>query len=327
MNDFRFVFARTGGPEVLETAPADAAADLQPGQVRVRHEAIGFNLIDIYFRTGVNPVNALPSGIGLEAVGTVEAVGEGVDYLSPGQRVGYATGELGSYSTVRNMPADLVFPVPDWLPSDLGAALLTKGMTTDMLVNQCAKVQPGQTALVLAAAGGVGSLLVQWLKAAGARVIAHAGSPEKAARAAALGADEALSCPYDELPAQVKALTGGRKANVIFESVGADSWAASMRCIARTGLIARFGTASGRPPAVTTRELADAGSIFVTRPNTFHYNDSREKRIAAMDRVFRMVEQGLIRADIGQRFALKDAAAAHSAVESRQTVGSTVLLP
>jgi len=285
------------------------------------------NYIDLYFRSGINAVAALPSGIGLEATGIVEAVGEDVDFVRVGDRVCYGSGELGSYSTVRIMPAELLIPVPSWIESEIAAGLILKGMTTEMLVNQCAKVQPGQIALVLAASGGVGSLLVQWLKTAGAIVIAHAGSEAKAARAKALGADEAFCCSYEELAAEVRRVTNKQRANVVFESVGADSWTASMNSVARTGLIVSFGNASGRPPPITTKQLGEAGSIFVTRPNTYQYNYTRERRWIAAAKVFDMVKNGALKLEIGQRFPLSDAVQAHLALESRKTIGSTILIP
>lgn len=327
MSDYRFVFSEHGDPHVLTQESIDPSQRPGPGEVRIRHEAIGVNFIDVYFRTGINPVTALPSPIGLEAVGVVEAVGDGVDFLQVGDRVGYGTGALGAYSTMRVMQADALIPIPDGIASDIAAAALTKGMTTEMLVNQCSRIEPGQTALVYAAAGGVGSLLVQWLKSIGVTVIAHAGSETKAARARQLGADFAFSCPYADLAAEVRRVTNGKRANVVFESVGADSWQASLGSVARTGLIASFGNASGRPPAFTTKLLADTGSIFVTRPNTFHYNHNRERRWAAAAKVFAMIRTGGLTIDIGQRFPLHDAVAAHEALESRATMGSTILIP
>lgn len=319
------MFSRTGGPEVLERQEVDAAMAPGPNQVRVRHLAVGVNFIDIYFRSGTNPVSSLPSGIGLEAVGVVEAVGDSVDFIRPGDRVGYATGELGAYSTVRVMAADLLVPVPDWVDPEVAAALLVKGMTTEVLVTRCAKVEPGQIALVHAASGGVGSILVQWLKSVGAFVIAHAGSEEKAERAKSLGADEGLFCSYADLPDEVRRVTGKHRADVVFESVGAASWAASMKSVAKRGLIVSFGNASGRPPEISTRQLSEAGSIFVTRPNMFHYNDTRERKCDGAARVFDMLREGKLHVDIGQRFPLSAAQDAHRALESRQTVGSTVL--
>ncbi len=327
MSDYKFVFAEHGDANVLTREPVDPVQQPGAGEVRIRHEAIGVNFIDVYFRTGVNPVAALPSPIGLEGVGIIEAVGDGVDFVRVGERVGYGTGQLGAYSTVRVMPADPLIPIPDWVDSDVAAAALTKGMTTEMLVNQCSKIEPGQTALVHAAAGGVGSLLVQWLKSIGVTVIAHAGSEAKAERARQLGADFAFSCPYAELAAEVRRVTNGKRAHVIFESVGADSWEASLGSVARTGLIASYGNASGRPPAITTKLLADTGSIFVTRPNTFHYNHNRERRWAAAAKLFDMIRSGGLKIDVGQRFPLGEAIAAHNALESRTTMGSTILIP
>lgn len=327
LSDYRIIFSRTGDAGVLDREAVDPEQQPCAGEVRIRHEAIGVNFIDIYFRSGVNAVASLPSPIGIEAVGVIEAVGEGVDFVKAGDRMGYGTGALGAYSTVRVMSAEPLIPIPDWVDSDIAAAVLTKGMTTEMLVNQCSEIRPGQTALVYAAAGGVGSLLVQWLKSIGVIVIAHAGSAAKAERARELGADFVFSGPYDELPVEVRRVTGGRRADVIFESVGAASWEASMRSVSRTGLIASFGNASGQPPAITTKQLADAGSIFVTRPNTFHYNHDRERRWAAGEKVFERVRSGALRIDIAQRFPLGEADAAHRALESRSTIGSTILIP
>jgi NADPH2:quinone reductase len=223
------------------------------------------------------------------------------------------------------MPANLLVLVPEWVNPETAAAVLVKGMTTEVLVTRCAKVQPGQIALVHAASGGVGSILVQWLKATGAFVIAHAGSEAKAERAKSLGADEALFCSYADLPDEVRRVTGKHRADVIFEGVGAASWAASMKSVAKRGLIVSFGNASGRPPEITTRQLSEAGSIFVTRPNMFHYNDTQERKRAGAQRVFDMIRDGKLRVDIGQRFPLSAAPDAHRALESRTTMGSTVL--
>jgi NADPH:quinone reductase len=312
-----FCLRRTGGPEVLEAEPIDVPRP-EAGELLVRHEAIGLNFIDTYHRTGLYPV-PLPSGLGTEAAGLVEAVGEGVTEFREGDRVGTFVGPLGAYATHRTVPADRAVKLPDAIGAEDAAAL--------MLIERCAKVEAGETVLVHAAAGGVGSILVPWLKAIGARVIAHAGSSPKAKQAEEAGADHALSCPMDELAGEVRALTDGRGVEVVLDGVGAASWAASLGSIARRGLIVSYGNASGPVPPFSALDLVRAGSIFVTRPSLFDYTVTREEMQASAARLFEMVGSGVIEAKIGSRVPLRDAADAHRALEARQTSGSTILIP
>lgn len=325
MSEYRLVFRRTGGAEVIEREPVELAQP-GPGEARVRHEAIGLNFIDIYFRTGLYP-QALPSGLGMEAAGLVEAVGEDVRDFRVGDRVAYAGRALGSYATSRTISASLLVKLPSTIDAETAAAALLKGMTADNLVGPCAKVQPGQTALVLAASGGVGSILVQWLKAIGAIVIAHAGTDAKAARAQKLGADHALSCPIETLATEVRALTGGRGVDVVFDGVGAASWATSLAATAKLGLIVSYGNASGPVPPVAPLELGRAGSLFLTRFNLFDYIAEREALTASAARLFGMIERGQVHIEIGGRFPLSEAAEAHRALEARETTGSILLIP
>lgn len=325
MNAYAIVIERSGGPEVLELREIEMPAPA-PGELLIRHQAIGLNFLDTYHRSGLYPV-PFPSGLGNEASGIVEAVGEGAAPFAPGDRVGTFTGPLGAYSSHRVVPAERVVPLPDGISFEQAAAAMLKGATAEYLIERCARVRPGQTALVHAAAGGVGSLLVPWLKAAGAKVIAHAGSDDKAEIARRLGADHSLSGPMDSLPLHVRALTGGRGADVVFDGVGAASWAASLGSVARRGLIASYGNASGPVPPFTALDLLRAGSIFVTRPSLADYAGTPEEMRASAARLFEMIGSGAIHVSVGARFPLRDAAEAHRALESRATTGSTILIP
>ena len=323
--DYAIRFARVGGPEVLAREDV-VLAEPGPGEVRVRHSAIGLNFIDAYQRSGLYEV-PLPSGVGSEAAGVVEAIGPGVEHLKVGDRVAYASGPLGAYASARIMPAATLLRLPDGIGDRTAAAVMLKGLTVDMLVGPCAKVLPGQWVLVHSAAGGVGSLLVPWLKAIGASVVAHAGSDAKAERALSLGADHALSCGWDALPAQVRGLTGGRGVDVVFDGVGCASWTASLDSLAQRGLMVSFGNASGAVPPFSPLELSRRGSLFLTRPTLFSYIATRVELEASAARLFAMIERGTLPVEIGREFRLEDAADAHRALEARHTVGSTVLIP
>lgn len=325
MSAYAIIIERTGGPEVLELREIEPQRP-RPGELLIRHEAVGLNFIDTYHRSGLYPVS-LPSGIGNEAAGLVEAVGDGVEAFSSGERVGYFTGPLGAYSSHRAMPAERVVKLPDGISSEAAAALMLKGATAEYLIERCARVEAGQAVLVHAAAGGVGSILVPWLKALGAVVIAHAGSAAKAALAKELGADHALSCPLDALAGEVRALTDGQGVQVVLDGVGAASWTASLASVARRGLIVSYGNASGPVPPFTALDLTRAGSIFVTRPTLADYAATPEEMRTCAARLFEMVEKGVVQARIGARYPLRDAAEAHRAIESRATTGSTVLIP
>ena len=325
MSDFRMIVRQHGGPEKIEReeiTPTDPGV----GEVRVRQTAIGLNFIDTYHRTGLYPVD-LPSGLGTEAAGVVEAVGAGVSGLRPGMRVGYAGGQPGSYATVRTLPADLLVPLPDRIDGRTAAAAMLKGMTAAYLIGPCARIEAGQDVLVHAAAGGVGSILVQWLRAIGATVIAHAGSEEKAAITHDLGAHHSLSCPMGELAEQVRAITNGKGVEAVLDGIGKASWDASIASIAVRGILVTYGNASGPVPPIDPLSLSRAGSIFVTRPTLFSYARNAAERRDLAGRLFAQIESGVVSIPIGQTFPLADAADAHRALESRSTTGSTLLLP
>lgn len=324
MSDYRIVLRAHGGPEVLEQ---ETIGQLTPGagQAVVRHTAIGLNFIDTYYRSGAYPV-PLPSGLGSEAAGIVEAVGEGVTNVRAGDRVAYADGPLGAYATLRAIPADTLIVLPEGVDDRTAAAVMLKGMTADVLLGECGRLEAGQTVLVHAAAGGVGSLLVPWAKALGATVIAHVGSPEKAARVRALGADHVLTCGFDTLAEEVRTISPAGVA-LVLDSVGKASLPVSIACVARRGLVASYGNASGAPDPVLPSALQKAGSAFLTRPTRAHYVDTRERLEAAAGRLFARIADGTLKVDIGQTFPLAEAADAHRALEARRTIGSTVLIP
>ncbi|HEU0097707.1 MAG TPA: quinone oxidoreductase [Allosphingosinicella sp.] len=322
---YAYTLTRTGGPEVLEAEHVDPPRP-GPGEVLVRHEAVGLNFIDTYHRSGLYKL-PLPSGLGGEAAGVVEAVGEGVAGFREGNRVGYFTGPPGSYATHRAIAADKLVKLPDSVSAEQAAAAMLKGCTAEYLIERCARVEAGQAVLVHAAAGGMGSILVQWLKAVGAIVIAHAGDSRKAALAAELGADHALCCPMESLAAEVRALTHGQGVPVVLDGVGEASWQASLASVARRGLLVTYGNASGPVPPFTALDLLSAGSIFVTRPTLADYCRSPEEIGASAARLFEMIEKGSVNVRIGATFPLLEAAGAHRAIEARATTGSTVLIP
>ena len=322
---WRIIIRQTGGPEVLETE-ALGPLEPRPDELLIRHEAIGLNFIDTYFRNGLYPAR-LPSGLGSEAAGIVEEAGSEVDGFQAGDRVAYFSHVPGAYATHRTMRASRVIRLPETIRPDVAAASLLKGCTAEALIERCAQVQAGDTVLVHAAAGGVGSILIPWLKAVGATVIAHAGNSVKAERATALGADHAFSCQLDELAGHVRSVTGDAGVRVVFDGVGAASWKASLGSVARRGLLISYGNASGPVPPIPLSDLMQAGSIFLTRPGVFDYTRSEEELRASAARLFEMIGAGTVTIDIGARFPLAEAAEAHRALESRATTGSTVLIP
>lgn len=323
--DFRIVATRPGGPEVMAVQPI-AAASPEPHAVRLRHRAVGVNFVDTYHRSGLYP-NAMPVGLGGEAAGVVEAVGEAVNDFAVGDRVAYGTGGQGAYATVRVLPAEHLVHLPPAISDETAAAAMLKGMTAAYLVGPCGRVAAGQWVLVHAAAGGVGTILVQWLRGIGAKVIAHVGSAGKVARVAALGADHVLSCAMEMLPGEVARITDAKGAWVVFDGVGASSWQASLRSVATRGLLVSYGNASGPVPAFRPLDLAEAGSVYVTRPKLRDYARTRAERQALADALFTMITSGTVKIEIGQRFALECAADAHRTLEARQTIGSTILVP
>ncbi len=314
-----------GGPEVLRYEPITCPAP-GPGEVLIRHEAIGLNYIDTYFRTGLYPVG-LPSGLGNEAAGTIEAVGPDVGDFAIGHRVGYFTGPPGAYATHRTVSAERLVALPDGITFQQAAAAMLKGCTAEYLIERCARVQPGDSVLVHAAAGGVGSILVQWLRNIGAEVIAHSGDERKAALATELGAQHSLHCPMEELAGEVRAITKGAGVRSVMDGVGAASWTASLASVGRRGLIAAFGNASGPVPPFTAIDLMRAGSVFVTRPTLGDYCATPTEMRASATRLFDMMQSGAVDVRVGTSFPLDKAADAHRAMEQRATTGSTLLIP
>jgi len=318
-------FARTGGPEVLELADVEVG-DPGPGQARVRNHAIGVNFIDVYFRNGLYPLD-LPNGLGQEGAGVVEAVGPDVTHVKPGDRVAYAARPNGAYSEVRVMPADILVRLPDGIPFDTGAAMLLQGLTVQYLFRQTWKLEPGQTVLFHAAAGGVGLIACQWARAIGANLIGTVGSNEKAELARAHGAAHVINYNTEDVVQRVMEITGGAKVPVVFDSVGKDTFTRSLDCLAPLGLMVSFGNSSGAVPPFALSELVSRGSLFITRPTLQTYASTREKLEAMAADLFQMVSSGQVGIEINQRFPLADAARAHIELEARRTTGKTILLP
>jgi NADPH2:quinone reductase len=313
---------QTGGPEVIEWIDVDLPAP-GPGEVRFRSTAVGLNYIDTYHRSGLYPM-ALPSGLGLEAAGVVEAVGADVEFKI-GDRVATFGPALGAYATERNVAASSLFLLPDDIDDVTAAAGLLKGCTTEFLVERCGKVQPGWDVLVHAAAGGVGLLLVQWLKHTGARVIGTVSTPEKADAARAAGADEIILYTEEAVAPRVRALTDGAGVRVTFDGIGAATWDASLDSTGRRGLIVNYGNADGPVTGVNLGILAQKGSLFNTRPTLFDYYALREERAAGSEYVWDMFRKGIIKVTVGQTYPLEEARQAHIDLEGRRTTGSTVL--
>lgn len=318
-------FHKTGGPEVLAYEDVQVG-DPGEGQARVRHHAIGLNFIDTYHRSGLYPL-PLPSGLGLEAAGVIEAVGPGVDYLKAGDRVAYAGGPPGSYSEVRLIPADRLVKLPDGISFETAAAMMLKGMTTQYLIRSTYKVQAGQTVLFHAAAGGVGLIACQWLKALGATVIGTVGSDAKAELAKAHGCDHTIVYTRENFVERVKEITGGAKVPVVYDSVGKDTFLGSLDCLQPRGLLAVFGNGSGPVPAFDLGMLAARGSLYVTRPTLVTYTAKRADLVASANELFDVVLSGKVKIEVHQKLALKDAQQSHIDLESRKTTGSTVLIP
>ena len=313
-----------GGPEVIEWIDVDVPAP-GPGEVRFRSTAVGLNFIDTYHRRGIYPV-ALPTGLGLEAAGVVAALGEGVTDYAVGDRVATFGPALGAYATERNVAAATMFRIPDDISDETAAAGLLKGCTTEFLVERCARVQAGMAVLVHAAAGGVGLLLVQWLKHVGATVIGTVSTPEKAAAATAAGCDHVILYTQEAVAPKVRELTGGTGVRVTFDGVGMATWEASLDSTGRRGMIVNYGNANAPVGGVNLGILAQKGSLYNTRPTLFDYYATPEERAAGSDYVFDMFRTGVLSLTIGQTYALKDAAQAHRDLQGRRTTGSTVLV-
>ena len=314
----------TGGPDVLVYEPVEVG-DPGPGEVRLAQTAVGLNFIDVYHRTGLYPLAALPIAIGLEAAGSVEAVGEGVDDLAVGDRVAYAAPPIGAYAEARLMPADRLVKVPDAVSDQQAAAMMLQGMTVQYLIRRTYPVKSGDTVLFHAAAGGVGLIACQWLKHLGATVIGTVGSEEKAALAKAHGCTHTILYRDEDIVERVRALTGGAGVPVVYDSVGKDTFEASLDCLAPLGMFVSFGNASGPVPAFEPGILGQKGSLFFTRPSLMNYTAKRDDLVASANELFEVVGSGAVKIEVNQTYPLAEAAQAHRDLEARKTTGSTVL--
>lgn len=317
---------RVGGPEQMVWE----AVDIQPpgeGEILIRHTAVGLNYIDVYHRTGLYPVAVSPFCPGLEAAGVVTGVGSGVADLREGDRVAYASPPLGAYAEQRVMPADRVVKIPPGVDDSTAAAMMLQGLTAQYLLRRTYNVQPGDTILFHAAAGGVGLIACQWAKHLGATVIGTVGTEEKAELARAHGCDHPILYKEQDFAKEVNKLTGGAKLPVVYDSVGLDTFDASLECLRPLGTMVLFGQSSGNVPPLDLGVLAAKGSLYVTRPTILTYTAKREDLVAGAEELFDLVGRGVIRIRVNQTYALKDAAQAHIDLEARKTTGSTVLIP
>ncbi len=317
-------FEKTGGPDVLEYKDVDLAPPGR-GQARVRHTAIGLNFIDTYHRSGLYPV-ALPSGLGMEAAGVVDALGEGVTGLSVGDRVGYCGGPIGTYAEAANVPADRLVRLPKSVSDEAAAASLLKGMTAQYLLKRTYPVKKGETILFHSAAGGVGLIAGQWAKHLGATVIGTVGSDDKIALAKSRGYDHVLNLRAEKWVDRVRDIAGGGLP-VVYDSVGKDTWNGSLDCLRPRGMMVSFGNSSGAVPPFEPGILSMKGSLYLTRPTLAHYIATRTELQETADDLFDVIAKGVVTIEINQRFKLADARAAHEALHSRTTTGATILLP
>jgi NADPH2:quinone reductase len=319
---------RQGGPEEMRLVELPVG-EPGAGEIRIRHEACGLNFIDVYQRSGVYAL-PMPLTLGMEGAGLVEAVGEGVAHLKVGDRAAYASQPPGSYSTLRVMPAKCVVRLPDAIDFETGAAMMLKGLTAQYLLKRTRPqegLEPGDFVLFHAAAGGVALIACQWARALGLRLIGTAGSDEKCALAAANGAAYTINYRTEDFLARVREITGGKGVKVVYDAVGKDTWDKSLDCLRPFGLMASFGNASGVVPPFSPGLLGAKGSLYLTRATLFSHIATREATQSMADDLFAVVVSGQVKIHIGQRFALKDVAEAHRALEARQTIGSSVLLP
>ncbi len=326
MRGMRILIDHPGGPEVLEAQPYETG-EPGSGEALVRHEAVGLNFIDCHHRSGRYRLPSYPSPLGLEAAGTVLQVGPGVTEVAPGDRVAYSVMRVGAYSDVRVMPADRLIPVPDSLDLRTAAAALNKGLTAHFLSHTTHVVQPGETILVHAAAGGVGSILCQWAQHMGATVIGTVGNPDKVAFARANGCARVIATEQEDFVAAVRDFTGGRGVPVVYDAVGPATFEGSLRCLAKRGLLVSFGTASGPLPPLDLFRLNAMGSLYVTSPGFADHTTDREEYRMRGAAVFEAIANGTLRVPVNQVFPLAEAADAHRALESRRTTGASVLVP
>jgi len=316
----------TGGPEVLRWEPFDPGTP-GPGEARVRHVAVGLNFIDVYHRTGLYPLPALPAIPGLEGAGTVEAVGEGVTEVAVGQRVAYAGVPPGAYAQERNIPAHRLVVLPDGIDFEQAAAMMLQGMTARYLIRGCYPVSAGDTILIHAAAGGVGSIVCQWASHIGATVIGTVGSPEKAELARSNGCDHPLLYNEEDWVARTRELTDGKGVDVVYDSVGQATFTHSLDCLRPMGMLVTFGQSSGAIAPLDLGLLAAKGSLFVTRPSLMTYTAEREDLLEHARDLFEVVQSGAVKIAVRQTYPLADVARAHKDLEGRKTSGSSVLLP
>ena len=319
-------FYETGGPEVLKWEPVETK---RPGtdEVLVRHRAVGLNFIDIYHRTGLYPIGDLPAVPGLEAAGVVEAVGEGVDQLAPGDRVAYAGVPPGAYAEARVIPAHRLVKLPEAISFETAAAAMLQGMTARYLLKGCYAVKPGDTILIHAASGGVGSIVCQWAKHLGATVIGTVGSSEKATKAKQNGCDHPILYKDADFAVEVAHITAGNKVDVVYDSVGQDTFSKSLDCIRPMGTLVSFGQSSGPVSPLDIGLLAQKGSLFLTRPSLMTYTEKREDLETHAEDLFEVLQSGAVKIEISRTFPLKEAAGAHRVIESRKTTGSCLLIP
>jgi NADPH2:quinone reductase len=316
----------TGGPEVLRWEEVDPGQP-GPGQVLVRHEAIGVNFIDVYHRTGLYPLPALPATPGMEGSGVVEAIGEGVTEVGVGERVAYAGLPPGAYAEARLIPAHRLVKLPAAIPTRQAAGMMLRGMTARYLLHGCYRVKAGDTILVQAAAGGVGTIVCQWASHLGATVIGTVGSPEKADHARSHGCLHPILYREEDFVSRVKAITKGRGVDVVYDSVGQSTFAKSLDCLRPMGMMVSFGQASGSVPPLDLGVLAAKGSLFLTRPSLMTYTAKREDLLAHANDLFEVVGKGVVKIEIRQSYPLAEAAQAHRDMEGRKTTGSTILIP
>jgi NADPH2:quinone reductase len=319
-------FHETGGPDVLQWEDVEVG-DPGDGQVRIRHTAIAVNFRDIYVRKGSHSVATLPSGLGIDAAGIIDAVGPDVSGLKPGDRVACVAGPDGAYAEARLVPAARVVPLPSGISEQLAAAMMVRGMTARYLLRQTYPVQPGDTILVHAAAGGVGLIMCQWAAHLGATVIGTVGSAEKAAFAAAHGCHHPIVYTTEEFVARVREITDGDGVAVVYDSVGLDTFEKSLDCLRPRGTLASFGEASGNPPPIDPGILGAKGALFLTHPSLGYYTASRDELLECANELFDMVEAGHVKMEIARTYALRNAADAHRDLEQRKIIGAVVLLP
>lgn len=319
------MFNATGAPEVMTWTEVEVG-EPGGGEVRIRHEAVGLNFADTYFRTGLYP-SALPAGMGVEGAGVIEAVGPGVADFAVGDRVTYTGSPLGAYSTERVMPASHLISLPDEIAFETAAAMTMRGLTSAYLLRRIWPLNAGDTVLLHAAAGGVGLIFTQWAKLLGLRVIGTVSSERKAEVARAHGCDEVIIYTQEDVAARVKEITNGKGVPVVYDSIGADTYAISLDCLSPRGLLVCFGTASGPVPPIDAMQLAIKGSLYVTRPALADFIADPGERQALADELFGHVASGDITIEINQRYALRDAVRAHHDLESGASIGSSVLIP